>query len=133
MDSRIMGKPGVDCAHLACHEQMAGVLNGEVCGGGKGGACWMVAGVSERVIMVCGGICVRLDAHLHRKLAHLLNWRKTPSRGGNTEIMKLSTFLHGRPAPHQSAHSFRPACKSLSLAGGLLTMFDQGGGRPLWA
>ena len=28
MDSRIMGKPGVDRAHLACHEQMAGVLNG---------------------------------------------------------------------------------------------------------
>ena len=34
MDSRIMGKPGVDRAHLACHEQTAGALNGAmvVCG-----------------------------------------------------------------------------------------------------
>lgn len=39
MGSRIMGKPGVDCAHLACHEQMAGMLNGEVRGRGEGGAC----------------------------------------------------------------------------------------------
>ena len=73
---------------------------------------------SERVAMMCGGICVRLDAHLPRKLALFLIWYKTPRGGKTAEISKILTFLHGRP-PSQSAQSLRPACKRLSLAGGV--------------
>ena len=84
----------------------------------EGGACWRVAVGSERVAMMCGGICVRLDAHLPRKLALFLIWYKTPRGGKTAEISKILTFLHGRP-PSQSAQSLRPACKRLSLAGGV--------------
>ena len=88
---------------------------------------------SERVAMMCGGICVRLDAHLPRKLALFLIWYKTPRGGKTAEISKILTFLHGRP--HRvNRHNRSDLHVNVFLSqGGLLTVFEQGEGKHLWA
>ena len=106
MDSRIMGKPGVDCAHLACHEQMAGVLNGEKCveGGRVGHAGWSL-GFRRGLLWCEEGYLFDLTRTSIAKSRICSSGAKRP-RGEQTQRSGKCRRCCGRP-PYQLAQSFR--------------------------
>ena len=95
-------------------------------------ACWWVAVRAERVVMMCGGMCVRVDLHLPRKLAP---WSKchTTGRGGKT--LNSGTGRRFCAADRRDNRHVRSNLhvKSFLSRGWMPNTLEQAGGRPLWA
>ena len=98
MDSRIMAKPEVDLAQLACHEQTCHMLSG---GKGEcevGQVGWWVAEWLERRLVGYLSNGARGHAHLPRKGIELRFQLHLGPRRQNVEVEGDVDILHLGPA-----------------------------------
>ena len=105
MDSKIMPKPEVYLAQLACHKQTGGVLSG-----GKGGCEWFKwvggwlsgwRGASRGMLEMCPGVQAHLcreDLELRFQL-HLGPRRQNVEVEGDVDILHLGPATFRAPGP----------------------------------